>query len=589
MVDSANQRPLNRRDFLRQTWGVAGGALLADWLLPGVLAGAGNTAKPPNILLLMVDQLRFPLWNSATMPLKGIESLRQEGLTFHSMYCSATPCTPSRATIFTGLHMPQHGLEINVCDAVPELNPRIPTLGHYFEHAGYRTPYFGKWHLSIDDKYGNGVGLKPYGFEEWPGTNPELTGDCEGEPGDGAKYDGLIAQLTIDWMTAHAKDTRPWFLTCSLVNPHDVMFYKRAVKEELPTVPVIADTLPANFDDDLSTKPQAHGQYQKLWGMIWEMAPGGPNAATTEDWLRAIDYYYYVAKSADDQIAKILDAMGALGLKEDTLVVFLSDHGEMAAAHRLMGKGPFMYEESVRVPMVVRWPGRVPAGASSHSLVQTVDLLPTFLDLAGIVPTNQYLPGKSLKPLLLGDTERKVNDHVLMAYGMSLVQVVAENAQYGATMPADITPAPWKFHAICDGTFKYARYYEDGMAEVEHEMYRLDGNTLELDNLANKVAWRTKRNDMAALLEAAEKSEMAPIDPVFFNAPFGPVVSVSTGAPDQLKLRFDSQKGVDYQVQASGDLKTWTDAGGLVTGTGDEMVIEIDAIGGAQFFRVRRL
>lgn len=580
--------PLTRRNFIRQT----GGALLAGpWLLNHLKAQAAESASPPNILLIMVDQLRFPLGDSAKMPLPGVERLRREGLTFEAAYCSATPCTPSRATIFTGLHMPQHGLEINVCEAVPQLNPNIPTLGHYFEHAGYRTPYFGKWHLSTDEKYGNGVGLKPYGFEEWPGT--EITGDCEGSPGDGITNDGKIANMTIDWLKAHADGTQPWLLTCSLVNPHDIMFYKGMAApspvDEPDAVPHIADTLPANFSDDLSKKPKAHAQYQKLWGTIWKMPANGASPATTEDWLRALDYYYFYTKSADDQIVRVLNALDELKLTDNTLVVFLSDHGELCASHQMMGKGPFMYEESVRVPLVVRWPGHVAAGATTKSLVQTVDLLPTFLDVAGIAPTYNYMPGKSLKPILLENSATAINDHVLMTYGMSIVQVIAENAEYGATMPDGLSPAPWKFRAIHTGSYKYARYYEDSTTEEEYELYNLVEDPTEVDNLANKIVARDKKKEMADQLAAAEQKEMAAVNPDYFNAPFGPALKVATATGGQVKVSFDTQLGVQYQLQTTANFTSWTDSGSVLTGTGGVMEIMVDSGTSPGFFRVKRL
>jgi arylsulfatase len=480
--------------------------------------------------------------------------------------------------------MPQHGLEINVCDAIPQLNPSIPTLGHYFKHAGYRTPYFGKWHLSTEENYANGVGLTPYGFEEWPGP------DAQGMPNQGASEDAPIADQAMTWLEQHQSDTQPWLLTCSLVNPHDVMFYKRMAQPVQAELPSITDTLPPNFDDDLSTKPQAHAQYQKLWGMIWEMPGGGLNAATTYDWLKSIDYYYYVTKLADDQIVRILNKLDSLDLDQDTLVLFVSDHGEMAGSHRIMGKGPFAYEESVHVPLVVRWPGRVPAGVATRSLAQTVDLLPTMLDVAGITSDNHYLPGKSLKPILLSSPQTRINDHVLMAYGMSLVQVVAENASYGATMPVDISVAPWKFHAIYDGTYKYVHYYEDNMTAEEYELYNVAADAPELKNLANMIVWRQTRNDMAAKLQQAEQAEMAPINPAFFNAPFGPVLKISQAGPGRIRLQYDTQKGIQYQPQATADFLRWTDLGGPVSGTGSEVETTLDSVAdGRQFYRVKRL
>lgn len=578
---------LNRREFIRHTCGVAGGlALTGSFTVParGGSSGTEFGDRPPNILMLMVDQMRYPLCGSAKGALDGIQRLRDDGMTFEAMYCSATPCTPSRATIFTGLHMEQHGLEINVCDQVPALNSAIPTLGHYFEHAGYRTPYFGKWHLSTKDEYEkNGVGLTPYGFEEWPGP------DAQGTPNQGADEDEGIATQTIEWLNLHGHDPAPWLLTCSLVNPHDVMFYKRWAPPEGAVVPEVTDTLPANFDDDLSTKPRAHAQYQKLWGVLMEMQGGGFNAATTDDWLKAMDFYHSVAKAADLQIQRILTALDQLQLTDDTLVVFLSDHGEMAGAHRLMGKGPFCYEESVRVPLIVRWPGRVPRGVNTQSLAQTVDLLPTLLDLAGIAPSSEYLPGKSLKPILLDSPHTRVNDHVLMAYGMSIAAMVSEYAAYGATLPADYSPVPWKFHAIFDGTFKYARYFEDGTTDEDEEFYNHAIDAPELRNLVNEIAWRGQKKDAAARLQEAEQIEMAPIAPACLCAPFGPALTVQPASLNQVRLLFDTQKGIQYQVQATTDFAQWACLGDVFVGTGLQMEALVDTAGNRRFFRVQRL
>jgi arylsulfatase len=611
MASDLSPGGVTRREFIRRTCQVASGAVLAESLNPTTAARAGASSqnatagRPPNILLLIVDQLRYPLWEGAATPLPGINRLREEGMTFAAMYCSATPCTPSRASLFTGLHMAQHGLEINVCEQVPALNPTIPTLGHYFEHAGYRTPYFGKWHLSTETEYDEDVGLKPYGFEEWCCRQPEAEpwccapgaeastpccADSQGVPGQGATDDPLIAERAIKWLAAKGKERTPWLLVCSLVNPHDIMFYKRfAPTENNEPLPSVTTALPPNFDDDLSTKPSAQAQYQKLWGLLWEMPASGPTAASTEDWLKAMDYYYYVTNKADTQIQNVLRALDDPELYENTVVVFMSDHGEMAGAHKLMGKGPFAYEESVRVPLIVRWPGKVPANTTTNSLAQTVDLLPTLLDLAGIVPANNYLPGKSLMPVLLGAPGAKVNDHVLMAYGMSIAALVAEYADYGAVLPVDYVRVPWKFHALYDGAYKYVRYFETDQLGEEYELYAYAQNRFELDNLARKPAMQTVRAAMAARLQTAEQTEMASVNPAYFNAPFGPVLAAEAAGPGQVRLRFDTQKDVRYQVQATSNFQDWTDRGTALIGTGEAMEVLLAADLSATFFRVRRL
>lgn len=583
---------VNRRHFLKQTCTLAGGVVLAETSLTEALGAAGgvptvtDAGAKPNVLFLMVDQLRLPTWDLAKMPLPAYELLRRTGMTFESMYCSSTPCTPSRATILTGLHMTQHGLEINVCKAVPKLNPSIPTLGHYFQFAGYRTPYFGKWHLSTSDEYAQ-VGLTPYGFEELPFQ------DLQGTPGQGATDDPGIADKAIAWLNAYAasKNPQPWLLFCSLVNPHDIMYYKAAV-QETEVYAEYTTELPPNFEDDLSTKPKAHAQYQKLWGTMFKMQASGASAASTTDWLRAMDYYYDLARKADDQLMRVLERANDPAWAENTIVVFLSDHGELAGAHRMMGKGPFAYEESVHVPMVISWKGRIPAGTVTKSLAQTVDVLPTLLDLVGIVPAGNYLPGKSLKPVLLGSPSTTVNDHVIFCYGMSIAQTISEYADYGATMPPGISPAPWKFHAIRDASFKYARYFEEETTalEEEHELYDVLEDAPELKNLAGKQGHLADEARMAAKLTQAEKTEMAPIAPSFFNAPFGAVLRMARSSDTQVVLRFDTQKDIQYQAQVTTDFAQWSDVGSTLLGTGDELEVAIVlATAGKGFYRVKRL
>lgn len=556
--------------------------------LPGlesVSAGSapGAAADPPfNILLLMVDQMRFPSWSPANAPLPAFERLQREGITFNNMYTASLPCTASRASLLTGLHPAQHGVEVNVSDTTPMLNPRIPTLGHYFEHAGYRTPYFGKWHLSVEANYGNGVGLTPYGFEEWTGP------DAQGVPNQGGQDDATIADQCMAWLDQHGKSSRPWFLTCSLVNPHDVMYYKRMAEPGQLRIPSIGESLPPNSGDDLAGKPRAQAQYQEFWGALWGMPATGVNSATAYDWRKAIDYYYYVNKQADDQMTRVLAKLDELNLADNTLVVFLSDHGECAGAHKLMGKGPFVYQETNHVPLVIRQPGRFAQGAVSPALAQSVDLMPTLLDLAGLKTSGPYLPGKSLRPLLENPAGPGPNSHILMSYGMTLQDLVTEFSSFGATMPPGFTPAPWKIRAWFDGQFKYARYYDEDQAGQEYEMYNLQTDPAELTNLAGQEPWRAQQEQVAGRLQQAEQTEMAPIDPAYFNAPFGPQLQIQRVSAAQVQIRFDTQKAVAYQLQGSADCRQWVDVGGVLSGTGVTMEIVVDGAAARQFYRVRR-
>ena len=180
----------------------------------------------PNVLLIMVDQMRTPRWFPAGTTLPAYERLRREGLTVENSFVVANPCSPSRASIVTGLHYTQHGIHSNVAGpgsrGVPSLDPRLPTIGHAFRRAGYRTPYLGKWHLSAPADV-EGTQLERYGFEAWQGH------DYEGFPNQGLAEDPGFASRAADWLREHAQDG-PWFLTCCVHQParHHVLQPGRA-------------------------------------------------------------------------------------------------------------------------------------------------------------------------------------------------------------------------------------------------------------------------------------------------------------------------------------------------------------------------
>lgn len=118
--------------------------------------------------------------------------------------------------------------------------------------------------------------------------------------------------------------------------------------------PRVCESLPDNYRDDLQTKPRIHAGFQRFWGRIMGMDAEQPD----ELWRRYGDFYLYLTQKVDAEIARVLDALDASGTAADTLTVFLADHGEMAGAHKLQGKGPFAYHENVQVPLTFRWPGR---------------------------------------------------------------------------------------------------------------------------------------------------------------------------------------------------------------------------------------
>ena len=288
----------------------------------------------------------------------------------------------------TGRYLPGHGVIDNVI--MPEhreLDPAIPTLGSLLRGAGYRSSYIGKWHLSQSEH----PDMESYGFADWDGNDRHFMGWA----GTGVHFDPIIASNAASWLRHNAVAPpgvapQPWFLTVALVNPHDVMWfpidqpgYDVAHPEEVASVrrvleaaawkdddplPVydrsydeVVEELPANFHDDLHTKPEAHRQWRwdqqhGLWGYI---DPGDTRA-----WLRHLDYYVELQRLADDSLGTVLQALDDSGAWEDTVVIFTSDHGDMCGSHGLRSKGPFVYDEIMRVPLYVRVPGVTRPGSA---------------------------------------------------------------------------------------------------------------------------------------------------------------------------------------------------------------------------------
>ncbi len=287
--------------------------------------------------------------------------------------------------MFTG-NMPSHTRVVNNhnkdADRVP---PELPRLGRVFQNAGYDTGYFGKDHSAL---------IAREGFAE----TGQFVYDGPGYLACGNMWDPLFTRDAIEFLQRDRAN--PFFCTLSLINPHDICRIPKGVPREDTSVADLTDRF--DWSDEylrgrrLPAVPANH------------QAPAPPAMLPThgtapdweqDRWRRFIGVYHLLIENTDWLIGLALDALRRAGLENNTLVVFTADHGDHAGAHGLAGKGTF-FEESARVPLVLRWPGRIPADRhdAAHG-VSGVDLLPTFCDYAGIDPP-QNLDGQSLRPLL---------------------------------------------------------------------------------------------------------------------------------------------------------------------------------------------
>jgi arylsulfatase len=426
-----------------------------------------------------------------------------------------------------------------------ELDPSMLTLGSMLRAGGYRSSYIGKWHLSHQAH----PDMEAYGFSDWDGNDRHFMGWA----GTGVHFDPVIAANAAHWLRTHARvpsrsTDAPWFLTVALVNPHDVMWFpvdqpgyaerhpdevagirrvlESAAWKEDDALPIYSDTydevfeeLPANFSDDLHAKPEAHRQWRwdqqhGLWGYI--------DPSDTKAWLRHLDYYVELHRLADRSLGTVLGALEESGSWDDTVVIFTSDHGDMCGSHGLRSKGPFVYDEIMRVPLYMKVPGLTNPATATSALATHVDLAATVCTLARVDPRETdaedrpALQGLDLSPVL-ADPDVSVRDHVLFAQDSAQTQNL-NNVRYA-------------LRGFFDGKTKYARYYGVGggkpstglwgrdpgrklfdvdcsFDDQDHEWYDHDSDPLELVNMANDRSRRVQLREIFERMRTYERDEL---------------------------------------------------------------------------------
>ena len=352
--------------------GIAILCLLA--LAPGALAA--QAAKRPNVLLITTDQQQVAATSAAGNPwLKTphMDSLAAHGVYFTKSYCSFPLCSPSRAALHTG--RTPHEIKVDR-NSVP-IDPAVPLSGQVFRAAGYDTGYAGKWHMP-DPYPRDGIA----GFEVLNQTTRQgkLAHDV----------DEATMNAAIEFLKR--KHDKPFYLVVSFINPHDICLLAgetsgllaQVWKKYEPATDAQLPPLPANFGkpgEKFSPRGVKHAQWDE------------------NHWQRYRYAYYRMVEDVDQQVGRVLDTLRQVGLEDQTLVVFTSDHGEGLGSHRWTGKMMF-YEEEVAVPLIVSWKGVTPAGRVDQShLVSTLDVLPTLCDYAGIQPPPS-MRGESLRTVI---------------------------------------------------------------------------------------------------------------------------------------------------------------------------------------------
>ena len=528
---------IDRRSLLISTAAAAASPLLTR----GTGAGAATEGGPlhgMNVLLFMTDQQRatqhFPDgWEEEHLP--GLRRLKQHGVSFEQATCNACMCSPSRATLLTGLFPAQHGVKYVLEANMPaaqypqvELSTDLVNLGTVMAAAGYATPYKGKWHCSkaaanvtdpaqrppcTPDEGWVPEDVNKYGFARW---NPQDAGANQYicQAGGGAvdndrrfmSDDGDVAagmEGVLPYLRSQAAKEQPFFLTVSLVNPHDVLAYPAGFEAFGYEDSWLAGTgieLPATIDEDLSTKPTAQRRFQML------TTPMRPRTPKQE--MNYLNFYGNLIKASDAYLVQILDTLEEQGLLENTLAVYTSDHGEMAMSHSGMVQKNFnVYEETLRVPLVFSNPTLFPAERRSDALVSHVDFVPTMASLFGSTTANPDWQGNDYSELVLDPEAPGVQDYQVFTY---------DDWQSGQAR-GPYVPGANHIVSVREQRYKLARYYApDGSAPDEYEMYDRQADPNETTNLAWSGYQRDDEQEAAyqrllALLAEIERTRLQPL------------------------------------------------------------------------------
>ncbi|HUB36254.1 MAG TPA: sulfatase-like hydrolase/transferase [Solirubrobacteraceae bacterium] len=530
------ERRIDRRTFVK-TGLLAGGTILGGKLVASKLADAtdgppqavsaaaaapasalaGRPAKP-NILVIVVDQLRYPQWLPGTVAASGglppnIARLGAEGVSFSHHYTASNDCTPARATLLTGLYNHQTGCMIT---GGSTLDPGFPTWGTMLREHGYRTRWYGKWHLTHGDNHWNQEtgppALARYGFAGATFPSPD------GAPGQGWRVDPTIADDFGRWFE-QVDRREPWCATVSFVNPHDIAWWY-GWSDRVPAeaqAPSVATQLPPNFEtpEQLTAagKPRLQLSMQETAAASFGPVPfTGPGV--TDAWLPFLDLYIKLQLEVDRHVGQVLDTLASRPeVAANTVVLFTSDHGEYGASHGLRGKGASAYEEAIKVPLIVKDPRGLLAADPDiprEQLTSSVDVAPLLLTLA--TGSNAWRARRRYSHLahrldiagILEDSSAAGRPYVLHATD----EVVTEFARelYAANAPLHIA-------ALRTEQAKYATYsnWRAGGIEIERagqerELYDYSGHggRLEVDNSAGESPLEGGLRELLAQAYATE-------------------------------------------------------------------------------------
>ncbi len=419
---------MNRRNFLKRSCQSA-----ATLFLPFCFKPCTKKEQKPNILFIMSDDHSvnaiscYGSWLSEIAKTPNIDRIAREGMRLNNVFCTNSICTPSRATILTGQYSHKNG--VRTLDEA--LNPNHENVAKILQRSGYETAVIGKWHLHS----------KPTGFDysnvltAMLGQGTYFDPEMEENGKVRKKYKGyatdVITDLTLDWLKKR-KSKKPFFLMCHHKAPHGLWEFAPRHKDlykdqEVPEPPTF-------WEDKSHRSPSSRGFGSDLYKLGLRMAKGSAGkewptgrldiSGMTKNEIKKAAYQKYIkdylrcVAAIDENIGRILDYLDESGLTENTVIFYTSDQGQFLGEHDYYDKR-WMYEESIRMPLLVRYPKEIKPGSVNDNIILNTDFAPTFLDYAEI-KTPDFMQGCSFRSILAGNPPRHWRKSMYYRYWMHM-------------------------------------------------------------------------------------------------------------------------------------------------------------------------
>lgn len=446
--------------------------------------------KQPNIIFIMSDDHAahaMSCYDSKINKTPNLDRIAEEGMRFDNCFCTNSICAPSRAAILTGQYNHMNGVKT----LGDKFDGRKPNVQKELQKNGYQTALIGKWHL------GRGGDHDPTGFDYWnvfPGQG-DYHDPTMFEMGEEKVFKGyatdLITDMSLEWMKNRSKD-KPFMLMCHHKAPHRpwIPDEKHAHMYDDVDIPE-----PETFNDDYSNRAAAASEAaMRIDRDLTEndlkgVPPEGLSPEEQKSWnyQRYIKDYLRVVASIDDNVGRMLDYLDEEGLTDDTIIIYTSDQGFFLGDHGWYDKR-FMYEESLRMPFIVRYPRAIKPGSVTDDFAINVDFAETFLDYAGIeIP--DYMQGSSLRPVMEDRTPEDWQTSIYYRYWEHLSAEHKVGAHYG----------------IRTKRYKLIYYYGEALGSSdavddprtpEWELFDLEKDPCELNNVYHEASYAETVKDL---------------------------------------------------------------------------------------------